>query len=289
MYLCPNKESLKQAGGSASSGLTIRISRQNTEIRRFPNCNLENCVISQTSDKQRWFEISYKDTKNPAHFSNERGKRFVKNWLEWYTFKLLFGILLRYHLPQRCHDCHDCHLSLRISETWSFAHYNKNIYIFIIVDDFDNPFSLMTIMTNDNRDNVVALQSEKMHRKAGWFGAWLAWMHRRAVEGEKCWGAVKKSGGKIRRPQWGCCIFAPSFLQDEKRVSQLQLSTIQTTTIMPVILKKKQCRNARWLAALLFKYGVNFYLMMTSLPLVRVKSSMMTFKPGVFDTMMRTQ
>ena len=63
MYLCPNKESLKQAGGSASSGLTIRISRQNTEIRRFPNCNLENCVISQTSDKQRWFEISSKVTK----------------------------------------------------------------------------------------------------------------------------------------------------------------------------------------------------------------------------------
>ena len=76
MYLCPNKESFlrpfgskraelerKQAGGSASSGLTIRISRQNTEIRRFPNCNLENCVISQTSDKQRWFEISSKVTK----------------------------------------------------------------------------------------------------------------------------------------------------------------------------------------------------------------------------------
>ena len=56
----------KQAGGSASSGLTIRISRQNTEIRRFPNCNLENCVISQTSDKQRWFEISSKVTKNRA-------------------------------------------------------------------------------------------------------------------------------------------------------------------------------------------------------------------------------
>lgn len=52
-------------------------------------------------------------------------------------------------------------MSLRIPETWSFAHYNKKIYIFIIVDDFDNPFSLMTIMTNDNRDNVVALQSKK--------------------------------------------------------------------------------------------------------------------------------
>jgi hypothetical protein len=56
-------------------------------------------------------------------------------------------------MPQRCHDCHDCHLSLRIPETLSFAHYNKNIYIFIIVADFDNPFSLMTIMTNDNHDN----------------------------------------------------------------------------------------------------------------------------------------
>ena len=53
----------KQAGGSESSALTIRISRQNTEIRRFPNRNLENCVISQTSDKQRWFEISSKVTK----------------------------------------------------------------------------------------------------------------------------------------------------------------------------------------------------------------------------------
>ncbi len=31
---------------------------------------------------------------------------------------------------------------------------------------------------------------------------------------------------------------------------------------MPVILKKKQCRNARWLAALLllYKYDVNFLL-----------------------------
>jgi hypothetical protein len=67
-------------------------------------------------------------------------------------------------------------------------------------------------------------------------------------------GDGEKSGGKIRRPQWGCCIFAPSFLQDDKRVSQLQLSTIQTTTIMPVILKKKQCRNARWLAALLLLF-----------------------------------
>ena len=57
----------KQAGGSASSGLTIRISRQNTEIRRFPNCNLENCVISQTSDKQRWFEISSKVTKKACN------------------------------------------------------------------------------------------------------------------------------------------------------------------------------------------------------------------------------
>lgn len=65
-FLCnfdPDNEPLKQAGGSASSGLTIRISRQNTEIRRFPNRNLENCVSSQTSDKQRWFEISSKVTK----------------------------------------------------------------------------------------------------------------------------------------------------------------------------------------------------------------------------------
>ena len=69
-YLCtfaPDKEPLKQAGGSEKSALTIRISRQNTEIRRFPNRNLENCVISQTSDKQRWFEISSKVTKNRGH------------------------------------------------------------------------------------------------------------------------------------------------------------------------------------------------------------------------------
>ena len=72
-FLCtfaPDNEPLKQAGGSASSGLTIRISRQNTEIRRFPNRNLENCVSSQTSDKQRWFEISSKVTKKGC---NKRG------------------------------------------------------------------------------------------------------------------------------------------------------------------------------------------------------------------------
>jgi hypothetical protein len=65
-FLCtfvPDNEPLKQAGGSASSALTIRISRQNAEIRRFPVRNLENRVISQTSDKQRKFEISSKVTK----------------------------------------------------------------------------------------------------------------------------------------------------------------------------------------------------------------------------------
>ena len=72
MYLCPDKEPLKQAGGSASSGLTIRISRQNTEIRRFPNCNLENRAISQTSDKQRWFEISSKVTKSREQYKIDR-------------------------------------------------------------------------------------------------------------------------------------------------------------------------------------------------------------------------
>ena len=45
------------------SGLTLRISRQNAEIRRFPIRNPENRVISQASDKQRKFEISYKVTK----------------------------------------------------------------------------------------------------------------------------------------------------------------------------------------------------------------------------------
>ena len=85
----------KQAGGSASSGLTIRISRQNTEIRRFPNCNLENCVISQTSDKQRWFEISSKVTKNPAHFSNEREKVSVNDSKEKSQRKIMSGSLIR--------------------------------------------------------------------------------------------------------------------------------------------------------------------------------------------------
>ena len=56
-------EPLKQAGGSASSALTINISRKNTEIRRFSIRNLENCVLSQTYDKQRKFEISSKVTK----------------------------------------------------------------------------------------------------------------------------------------------------------------------------------------------------------------------------------
>ena len=44
-YLCtlaPDKEPLKQAGGSESSALTIRISRQNTEIRRFT----DECIYS---------------------------------------------------------------------------------------------------------------------------------------------------------------------------------------------------------------------------------------------------
>ena len=66
LFLCtfaPDNEPLKRAGGSASSGLTIRISWKNAEIRRFPIRNLENRVISQTSDKQRWFEISSKVTK----------------------------------------------------------------------------------------------------------------------------------------------------------------------------------------------------------------------------------
>ena len=72
LFLCtfaPDNEPLKQAGGSASSGLTIRISRQNVEIRRFPVRNLENRVISQTSDKQRKFEISSKVTKTILPYS----------------------------------------------------------------------------------------------------------------------------------------------------------------------------------------------------------------------------
>lgn len=79
-FLCtfdPDNEPLKQAGGSASSGLTIRISRQNTEIRRFPNLNLENCVSSQTSDKQRWFEISSKVTKNLLYIIADKSKMMV--------------------------------------------------------------------------------------------------------------------------------------------------------------------------------------------------------------------
>ena len=66
-FLCtfaPDNEPLKQAGGSASSGLTIRISRQNTEIRRFPVRNFENCVIFQASDKQIWFEFFFQSYEN---------------------------------------------------------------------------------------------------------------------------------------------------------------------------------------------------------------------------------
>ena len=63
----------KQADGSALSGLIMRISRKNVEIRRFPvrrsalplrlSKNLENRVISQTYDKQRKFEFFYKDNE----------------------------------------------------------------------------------------------------------------------------------------------------------------------------------------------------------------------------------
>ena len=60
----------KQAGGSASSNLIIRRLQQDTDIRWFPVRNLENRVISQTSDKQRWFENSSKVTKKAC---NKRG------------------------------------------------------------------------------------------------------------------------------------------------------------------------------------------------------------------------
>lgn len=61
----PDKEPLKQAGGSTSRVLSIRKLRQNTEVRRFSNCNLENCAIPQTSRKHRKFKNffqSYKKT-----------------------------------------------------------------------------------------------------------------------------------------------------------------------------------------------------------------------------------
>ena len=35
------------------------------------------------------------------------------------------------------------------------------------MDDFDNPFSLMTLMTNDNRDNVVARHAAENASKGG--------------------------------------------------------------------------------------------------------------------------
>ena len=69
-YLCTfaySNEPLKQAGGSASSDLIIRRLQQDTDIRWFPVRNLENRVISQTSDKQRWFENSSKVTKKNCH------------------------------------------------------------------------------------------------------------------------------------------------------------------------------------------------------------------------------
>ena len=70
-YLCTfaySNEPLKQAGGSASSDLIIRRLQQDTDIRWFPVRNLENRVISQTSDKQRWFENSSKVTKSRAKY-----------------------------------------------------------------------------------------------------------------------------------------------------------------------------------------------------------------------------
>ena len=59
-YLCTfaySNEPLKQAGGSASSDLIIRRLQQDTDIRWFPVRNLENRVISQTSDKQDGLRI----------------------------------------------------------------------------------------------------------------------------------------------------------------------------------------------------------------------------------------
>ena len=71
-YLCTfaySNEPLKQAGGSASSDLIIRRLQQDTDIRWFPVRNLENRVISQTSDKQRWFENSSKVTRKLCTFA----------------------------------------------------------------------------------------------------------------------------------------------------------------------------------------------------------------------------
>jgi len=59
-----DNEPWKQAGGSASSGLSPRKLRQNTEVRRFPVRNLENGVISQTSCKQRKFEDFFQSYGN---------------------------------------------------------------------------------------------------------------------------------------------------------------------------------------------------------------------------------
>ena len=72
-YLCTfaySNEPLKQAGGSASSDLIIRRLQQDTDIRWFPVRNLENRVISQTSDKQRWFENSSKVMKKVWRFGD---------------------------------------------------------------------------------------------------------------------------------------------------------------------------------------------------------------------------
>lgn len=69
VYFYPRQRAIETGWWFSVKCLTIRISRKNAEVRRFPVRNLKNNVIFQTSDKQRKFEISFKVTK-PNFFAS---------------------------------------------------------------------------------------------------------------------------------------------------------------------------------------------------------------------------
>ena len=70
-----------------------------------------------------------------------------------------------------------------------FAHYNINIYIYIIVPLLTRSQRLMTRDLNDTRDRTNTSGGGRT---------------------EKNDGETKKSWRNIREPQCGCCTFAPS-------------------------------------------------------------------------------
>ena len=94
-YLCTfaySNEPLKQAGGSASSDLIIRRLQQDTDIRWFPVRNLENRVISQTSDKQDGLRILPKLRKNGGK------AKFIPAFLSLRPFRQVKMVADRQHL-----------------------------------------------------------------------------------------------------------------------------------------------------------------------------------------------